>query len=451
MLPEYPIIRIREAFRPANSRMIHLSNKYNMKIPGLAKWLLFILVTISCTSPHGYHSLNTAQKESGLQQQLASGWNTWNTRSVLSHVLLPECYSINILMVDHHSSDTLKEALIGRRGAEAEKVIPGPHADDGSYTKLSINWRRASLTVESAASGDSLAIIIKPEGKTGNYSVIIQPDVLWGRPGAFALTDSGIVFSGGQGKTALEMKGPVEEITQRAVRFGSSGNIYLSSFPRFTTEKVEDFIHDSSDKLKSWKRTYNQDSMLFDAMQTVLAWDVIYEPEGDRVISPVSRIWNCNWGGWVLFDWDTYFASLMYAMYDKELAYANALAITGEITDGGFIPNFGSGDGKSRDRSQPPIGSYVINQIYKKYREKWFLQSVYPELLSWNRWWEENRDVNGFLCWGTDPYQADDLPEWLTTQIGKKQAAMWESGLDNSPMYENAPFDKLHISIILLL
>ena len=57
------------------------------------------------------------------------------------------------------------------------------------------------------------------------------------------------------------------------------------------------------------------------------------------VISPVSRIWSCNNGGWVLFDWDTYFAAWMAGVENKELAYANAIAITEEATEsGGDIP-----------------------------------------------------------------------------------------------------------------
>ncbi len=31
-----------------------------------------------------------------MQSRLARGWNTWNTRSVHSHVLLPEGLAINL-------------------------------------------------------------------------------------------------------------------------------------------------------------------------------------------------------------------------------------------------------------------------------------------------------------------------------------------------------------------
>ena len=193
-------------------------------------------------------------------------------------------------------------------------------------------------------------------------------------------------------------------------------------------------------KLAETKKAYGADSPLYDAMQTVLAWDVIYEPAQHIVVSPVSRIWNCNWNGWVLFDWDTYFAAYMYSFDNKDLAYANAIAISKDISKNGFIPNFASALGTSEDRSEPPVGSYIVWKIFEKYKEKWFLSEVFNELLSWNRWWNNQRNIDGYLCWGSDPYKSD-MPAWLTKEIGKKQAAMWESGLDNSPMYDNAPFD----------
>ena len=176
-------------------------------------------------------------------------------------------------------------------------------------------------------------------------------------------------------------------------------------------------------------------------MQAVLAWNVIYEPTNDRVITPISRVWNVGWGGWILFEWDTYFAAYMHSLNNKDLAYANAIAMTKEITDRGLVPNFASSRNTSEDRSEPPVGSLVVKEIYRKYREDWFVEEVFDELLTWNRWWSENRDIDGYLVWGSDPYPRDELPEWLETAIGKKQGSQWESGLDNSPMFDDAVND----------
>jgi neutral trehalase len=144
-----------------------------------------------------------------------------------------------------------------------------------------------------------------------------------------------------------------------------------------------------------------------------------------------------SWGGYVLFDWDTYFAAFMYGLYNRDLAYANAVEVTKGITRNGFIPNFQSAYGiKSEDRSQPPVGSLMVLEIYRRHPETWFLSEVYDELLRWNRWWPAARDRGGLLCWGSDPEV-----QVLDGVVNSWQAALYESGLDNSPMYDGVPFD----------
>ena len=166
--------------------------------------------------------------------------------------------------------------------------------------------------------------------------------------------------------------------------------------------------------------------------------NLVYDPENGRAISPVSRLWNANWGGYVLFDWDTYFAAFMYSLYDEDLAYANAVEVTKGWTRGGFVPNFASAYRlKSEDRSQPPVGSLMALAIYERHRKAWFLREVYDELLAWNRWWPGARGCGGgALCWGSDP-----VVQTLDGSAHTWQAALYESGLDNSPMYDGVPFD----------
>jgi putative isomerase len=93
---------------------------------------------------------------------------------------------------------------------------------------------------------------------------------------------------------------------------------------------------------------------------------------------------------------------------------------------------------KSEDRSQPPVGSLMVLEIYRRQRERWFLEEVYDELLAWNRWWPGARECpGGALCWGSDP-----AAQVLDGTADTWQAALYESGLDNSPMYDDVPFDK---------
>lgn len=63
-----------------------------------------------------------------VKAEIARGWNTWNTRSILSYVLLPEAISVDFCLKDELTDEVLKEALIGRRGKNAESVLPLGHA-----------------------------------------------------------------------------------------------------------------------------------------------------------------------------------------------------------------------------------------------------------------------------------------------------------------------------------
>jgi hypothetical protein len=65
------------------------------------------------------------------------------------------------------------------------------------------------------------------------------------------------------------------------------------------------------------------------------------------------------------------------------------------------------------------------------------LAEVFDDLLCWNRWWAENRMTGEWLGWGSNAF---------TNRLGLQsggtlKAAVLESGLDNSPLYDAASFD----------
>jgi len=100
-----------------------------------------------------------------LQQRLARGWNTWDTHSVMTQVLLPEGLAVQVGIKDQGtlSSDAfLSAALIGRQGKSDERVVPGPHAYDGSYTDLKLAWRGREVRIQSAHDGDDLVMLVTP-------------------------------------------------------------------------------------------------------------------------------------------------------------------------------------------------------------------------------------------------------------------------------------------------
>jgi len=392
---------------------------------------------------HATHQQGVSKNElEALSTELAKGWNTWDTNSVLSHVLLPEGLAINLQLREGQTGDILEEALIGRSEFDSmEHVTPGPHAYDGSYTELELEWREIHVRVQSAAVEDELYLLVTPIKSSPGDLLVADPHMMWDRAGEIEIHQDAIAAK--TPTKLIEMAVHADRVapTSDHIEVSLTTAISLSTDATRSIEEVAELIDGRRAEFVQERSEFEGSSELFDAMQTVLAWNVIYEPTHDRVITPVSRVWSVGWQGWILFEWDTYFAAYMHSLNNKELAYANALAMTHEITGRGFVPNFASSVATSEDRSEPPVGSFVIKEIYRKYREDWFVQEVFDELLIWNRWWADNRDVDGYLTWGSDPYEHDELAEWLEEGIGAKQGAKWESGLDNSPMFDVAVFD----------
>jgi putative isomerase len=391
---------------------------------------------------------------SELKRRLVRGWNTWNTRSVLSHVLLPEGFAVNLCLKEHGTGTTwrdhyLKDALIGRYGEYEEEIHPGAHAYDGSYTSLNLKWRGIELTVESAATDDDLVLLVTPE-KNQKYpaTLVIESGILWNREGIVRRAGDMLTATAGTREiNVYTTQNAIEEFnipTQAPyLVLELREPIGISTGMRRTLEEIRKIIDANKARHDQCKKRYGELSEVYNAMQSCVAWDTIYEPSKDRVVTPVSRLWNIKWGGYVLFCWDTYFAAWLAMIDNKDLAYANAIEITKEMTERGFVPNFAADpDCKSRDRSQPPVGSMTIWELYKRYHEKWLLEEVFENLYSWNQWWNDNRTPeNGLLAWGSNPFGPKFGCGTEYDGVGNTLGAAYESGLDNSPMYDGVPFN----------
>ncbi len=402
-----------------------------------------------------------------VQRRLARGWNTWDVHSVTTHVLLPDGLAIRVGM-QHNStlnSDAyLGDVLIGRLDKGAEVVTPGPHAWDGSYTDLSIEWKEHKWRVQSAHDGGDLVLLVTPlagaKPDTLAPTVVISIASIWNQPqhvipreDVIAWLDADhdmptphVVFCTCRPEgTKSEL--PVVNAPVGGAFFAAdmTGPVGISTEKRRSLEEIQAAIARQKTAYEQSIKAAGKNAPILDSIQTTLGWDTIYEPEKQRVISPVSRVWSVGWGGYVLFDWDTFFAATMAGIGGKDLAYANAIEILREETPLGFVPNFARAGGwKSTNRSEPPVGAITVLGLYQKFHDKWFIEEAFKPLLRWNRWWAEHRDMNGYLVWGDDP---DNQPVTLDdSSRGTWQGAVYESGLDNSPMYDGSFYNpKTHL------
>ena len=305
------------------------------RTPSLFLILSLFPFIVSCNGkkPSGQND-QAGSEWAAMKARLSQGWNTWDTRSVLSHVLLPEGFSISLQLVSHQTGDTLEEALIGRSDhGTKERIIPGPHAWDGSYTELVVEWQGIGIGVRSAAVDNEFFLQISPMRQSPGDALVLDPQMLWGRPGEIRITGGMIRADTPSGPTELAVAAGRYLATDKNWKFSLAEPIAITTDPSKTAEEIGEIMDKAEARCAARKSEYPEAPDAYEALQTVLAWNTIYDPGNGRVISPVSRTWSVPSGGWVLFEWDTYFAAYMLSLDCKELAYANAIAITNEITE----------------------------------------------------------------------------------------------------------------------
>jgi putative isomerase len=401
--------------------------------------LMFFCILFAQDKPGRIHPAEVPFGES------LHGWNTWNNPNLLSFVKMPEGLSLRITYRSRRVWPYWLDQsyVVPDISPIKERIRPIAHAYDGSYIEMDLDHHgRIKANIKAAHDGDDIVILVTPiKIPSDAYMLVLEAGTLWNKPPALISHQANKLTVELQNGTTVihtnaeefDMRLPLP--TAHLVVYPGKPAVFYTGRERSLTE-IKSILQRQEETYRSRMKKYGELKDAYEAMQQVLAWNIFYDAENDRALTSVSRVWNEAWGGYIIFEWDTYFAALMLALDNKDQAYSNAIAMTSSITDAGFIPNVSAAFGvKSYDRSQPPVGSMVSKLIYDKYGEKSFLERVYDNLLTWNRWWDVHRNNRGYLSWGSNPHSKGmDRPN-------TKEAAMLESGLDNSPLFDDAVFN----------
>jgi putative isomerase len=411
-----------------------------------AHFVSILLVLWAVATLHFVVAAPPPPEYEAIQRRLARGWNTWNSRSVLSWSVLPEGFGINLAFKQVRWLDEgyLSTTLIGR-GDGHEQVRPGPHTYDGRYTRLDMTWEELEARIETAHVGEDLVVLITPRRKADSpVKLVVETALYWNRPGSLSRAGDRQLRAETSGRTidvfstAAHQEDYYVETSTPYLVLALDSPVGISTGTARDIDEIGRLIEVQRNNLEQESRAYGKLSEAYIAVQSGIAWNTIYEPRLDRVVSTVGRLWNQEYGGYCLFGWDNFFLAYMTSLASRDLAFANVLEHLGGATEEGFIPNDNRGNGsKSWDRSQPPVGGLMVREIYKRYPERWFLEAVFDPLLAWNRWWPARRDNGGLLSYGSHP--AKNPFDEPATQ--SKRTAGYESGMDDSPMYDGVPFD----------
>jgi hypothetical protein len=137
-------------------------------------------------------------------------------------------------------------------------------------------------------------------------------------------------------------------------------------------------------------------------------------------------------------DRDNFFASMMLASDPRarDLGFATFAQELGSKTVRGQVPNGANAARKSRDRTEPIVGSKVLLQMLKRFgiaSTGWVIEWAFDQLYGWHDWaWRERRLAPlNLIAPGSNPTPRPDPSDWGANTM---QGARWETGMDNSPV-----------------
>lgn len=333
------------------------------------------------------------------------GWNTWDVRTHTGMSHLPSGLRVRFGLLDTAGTPVL-DGFTWRHGL----VRLGHHTVDGSFAEVTVEVDGVELRLVMAGGpGDDLYVRAESAG-----TVVVD----WPEETGWRLERDGddfLIAPLGSAATVQNAGAVVEEhrAAADAVR-PRSGGWYGSAA---------------------------------DALTRAVTWNTIHAPDLDRVLTPTSRDFvsverQGFYGTWALHAWDTFFTGLVATVVDRDYARGILGQILPFADAAGMIPNRVSDErGTTWDRSQPPVGSITVLSAYlagglsDDTRDRRLLEETLPGLLAWHDWWPAHRvGPHGLLAWGSDPVDGD--PESATLDRTKR-----ESGLDDSPMYDEVTYD----------
>jgi putative isomerase len=174
-----------------------------------------------------------------------------------------------------------------------------------------------------------------------------------------------------------------------------------------------------------------------EAVRDVIGWNTVWDGSNRRPYTSLSRNWvSQKFGGWGVWLDDVLYHGLMAGLFDTGLAHENLEAVLAGATAQGNLPCLMTGRDSWIDRSQPPIGAFIVWMLYLRTGAHSLLELAYDTLRRNHDWWWRVRDGNG-----------DGLVEYGTSPVGSglyrgtKLAAKDESSMDNSPTHDEAALD----------
>ncbi|MFB0565415.1 MAG: amylo-alpha-1,6-glucosidase [Candidatus Aminicenantaceae bacterium] len=371
----------------------------------------------------------------------------------------------------------------------------GPNSPDGSYARIKMDLslpfnkeRETPILIKPSPKSDALIlewsrqdekIVVGKIKAPKNIKLHLIHYIPWNLKGNYRFLSDGhlqgrssspktyhyVIWTHPKGKLVTSSEG--EEVTvvfstekEREVCFvagvGEDERVLRNRIYRYKNKAtIESFLEEERDRYR--KKRVKIDGLykgIPEAITNNLFWMVLYQSGSHRFYTPAGRRWifpksDGTPDHWTIFEWDSFFNALELSVESSKHAEEIIRAVLETQYPNGSIPNWRGRYGGTPDRSQPPVGSYVVLKLFQKLGGLDFIRNAYPYLKKWHSFWkakkpngQARRDGNGdgLLEWGTDvELVPKNVPPWEKNVSGK-QRAMWESGQDDLPNWDKASF-----------
>jgi putative isomerase len=409
-------------------------------------------------------------------------WNTWDARYPAQFVHVPSGFCVRV------SAFSTRQGRFTDFRYDPATCRLGPHALDGSYAEMVLTHADTRLRVRFATAGDGAV--------AGEVEVLETGE--WGLRFWYVL-EAGFEPSIGDGTVQLRVPDGAARYVEPPITLGHPGSGGAARFVTGTRPVAAHLYEDRAEAGREFEtrgyyfrpapsaagrwvilrcnavtprvvfgaavaadglaaetaasRAVENAERLLDrraagpgdeppgraAVRDVVGWNTVWDGINDRPYTVATRAWAAEkFGGWFVWQSDAFFHALMAAVAgDHPVARWNVEAGLSCVTEHGNLAGLRSGLTDWMDRSHPPIGAHVLWEVHRRHADRELLGRAYPILRRAFDWWFDVRDGNGngLLEYGSSPVGDGHF-------VHTKLAAMDESAMDNSPVHDEATFDR---------
>lgn len=396
---------------------------------------------------------------------LARAWNTWSSRPA-EMVFLP----LGVRVTPVAYADSQRSATVFPAG---DKVLFGRHGLDGSVVDLTLTHAGTRLDWSYRKTGPFGLVGSWSAGQLGEWGLRFWVNICLssdeGHPVRYHPKNRAATVQVGHRVVAVVADVDPVQVTGHATvaavveEYETRGYFYLASQAteapvlalRFNLEMMRNgrfavAVADREDLAIASAQANLAETTepalpgqtgafpgALDAIRDVMAWNSLWDGVNNRPYTAISRNWDLGkFGGFGVWLNDQLYAALMTGLFDPEMARENLVTALASATPAGNFACLLTANDAWVDRTQLPIGAFIVWQMAARSGARSLLQLSFETLCRNHDWWWQNRDPQdrGLVSFGTSEV-GNGL--YKGTSFGARN----ESSMDNSPMHDEAAYD----------